>query len=148
MKKPKIIVFPPIHEKKRVLLINNKLINLTMESEESNLGDEIAYEGILTPTYMDHYEELLGYSNWPDSEYGEYGEINPLDENILHLNYYVEEEMIIIIGYHLTKLVVGEIEFTDYFHATDEEGNIGTIFSNITEPPFIENVSINIILYL
>lgn len=146
MNKSKIITFPPSDEKRRVLLINNELIKITPHSEDSLIID-IAYEGTLTPEWLDEEEEIIGYSNWVGSEYGVHGTIDPLDENILHLCYY-ENDSIIVVGYHLTKIKIGEQEFDDYLQAVDGEGNEETVFSNIGGiSPFEENIPVDVILY-
>jgi len=112
----------------------------------------IVYEGSLTPEWLDEHEEIIGYSNWSDSEYGEHGTINPIDENILHLCYYDDRAYsggaIIIVGYHLTKIKIGEEEFDNYSHAIDGDGNEGTVFENVGETsPFDEGVSVDVIFY-
>jgi len=151
MEKPKIVILPPneIGQKENVLFRNDKLINIISDPPPNN----ILYQGNLTPEYQDqHEEDVIGYGNWPEDEIGIYGEIYPLDENILHLAYYSDRAVsggaIIVIGYHLTKITIGELEFTDYYQVTDENGNDGTIFNDVgEESPFIENIPIEVILY-
>ncbi len=127
----------------------------------------VVYQGTLTPQYQDEedpekpedesWKHIIGYSKWPeDPEFGIYGSIDPLDKNILHLGYhneivYPDYGAIMLIGYHVTKLTIGDIDYVGGVQVGDPEdvgtGNMGTIFTyeGIINP-FTENVSVNIIL--
>jgi hypothetical protein len=111
----------------------------------------IIYEGVLTPEYNEGDSNILGYSNWPeDPEFGIHGSIDPFDENILNITYGHVPSSILVVGYHLTKLSIDGVEYTQYNQVTDETDPniIGTIFSDEgLGNPFTENISVDIILY-
>jgi len=133
--------------RKKILLFDTDWITIVPEPTET-----IVYEGTLTPEWMDEEEQIIGYSNWEESEYGVHGQLNPTDENILHLCYYDDRSYsggaLIIIGYHITKIKTGQQEFDNYSLEEDGLGNPGSVFENIGEiSPFENGVPIDIVLH-